>query len=212
MQPVSTSSNKPKNLSDRVLILEESVERMEGTLKEIKGLITEGSAAQKGDRRYVWNVVMGLVTPAVAVCATVLGLYVSSLISPLKSEIQGLQASSAQSGTLLAEHSKGIATLTGNAASSISDRQGLLRIQESNVDRITELERHTAAMAATYDARLAEFECQVDASSQMEGQRMAEIHKMLAITWQITKLGDYPLLPFPEPNISNRRGLPLGSK
>lgn len=211
MQPVKSTPKAP-NLSGRVLILEESMERMEGTLKEIKGLITDGSAAQKGDRRYVWNVVMGLVTPVVAVCATVLGLYVSSLISPLKSEVHGLQAISTQNNALLSEHSKSLAVLTGNSATSISDRQALLKVQETVVERITELERHTAAMAATYDARLAEFECQVDASSQMENQRMAELHRMLAITWQIAKLGDYPLLPFPEPNISNRRGLPLGSK
>lgn len=170
----------PEPIENRVLRLEEGWKTISADVAEIKAMLAQGAATRKGDLRYAVGMALSV--------ATLVGAPLSFFFnSAVDSKVGPLQAAS---------------------AASIKEREALLRSQDVVREAMLAVQDRLTHVESTANARFSEIETQQDAAAQMENQRMAEIHRMLNLTWQLSKIGDYPTLPFPEANISNRSPLP----
>lgn len=193
-------------VESRVLRLEEGMKALRGDVSAIREMLTEGAASQKGDRRYVWNVVMGLGTPAMLVSSAILGLYISSKMGPMEKDMATIQSSHNSLHEAANRHEGLLAKVTAENAASIAERLGLLRVQESNVSRVSELEKQFSSEKAVRRSAWVEQETQIHALSESTNAAIADLHRWnYQAAQKIPEMPKYPAGPYIFPNISNRR-------
>lgn len=174
-------TSKTMNLSDRVLTLEGKVDALALTLASIEHKIDAASLTQRGDRRYVWGVVVSVVglllVPSITGLTVTLGLYVSSQMGPVQQEVTALKG----------------------------DIQSLYRVQDMNVQRSAKNEAETASEKATRRSQIVEIETQFHSLAESTNAAIADLHRYNAMAAQkIPGMPNYPTAPFVFPNISNR--------
>jgi hypothetical protein len=170
------------NLGDRVLTLEGKVDALALTLASIEHKIDAASLTQRGDRRYVWGVVVSVVglllVPSITGLTVTLGLYVSSQMGPVQQEVTAIKG----------------------------DIQSLYRVQDMNVQRSSKNEAELEAEMATRRSQWVEQETQLDALSQSTNAQVTDLYRWLSVLWNKNPdLGPFPTEPRPQSNISNRR-------
>lgn len=171
---------KPPNISDRVLTLEGKVDAMQRTLSSIENKLDVGALTQKGDRRYTWGVVIGVVgtvlAPALTTISVTLGLYVSNRLGPMETTLASMNAR----------------------------LDGYQRTQDRNFERIGVTEQDLATEKATRKSQIVEIETQFHALSESTNMAVAELHRWNAVAAEKPGASKYPAGPFVFPNISNR--------
>lgn len=89
---------------------------------------------------------------------------------------------------------------------SIDDRSSLTRDVSANKDTIAKLQTELASEVMSRTKDITEQETQIDATTQIFLGEVAGLHRSNAIAWpHIPDLGPYPVGPFTQPNVSNRR-------
>lgn len=175
----------------------------------IRDMLSDSADSQKGDRRYAWGIALSVAALVGAPLSVFFGVYIGSQITPLERDMAAIQSSMKSVAEVTSDHSKALANVVAQNASSISERQALLRTQESNVERLGKIEKDHEATTATFNARHAESETQISGlenNTALLAWHQEIVNHILSQNKGIT----YPLIPVPEVRISNRRPLPGG--
>lgn len=172
---------EPDSINERVLTLEGKVDNIMKTLGAIEQKLDASSLSQKNDRRYVWGVVVSVVglllVPSLTGISVTMGLYINSLVAPVKQDVTAAQ----------------------------SRLDGLLRVQDMNVNRGVSTEKDLATEVATRRSQIVEVETQFHALSESTNAALAELHRWNSqAAEKIPGMPKYPSGPFVFPNISNR--------
>ena len=87
---------------------------------------------------------------------------------------------------------------------SSDDRVTLGKQVDDNKEVLNAIKEGLAKEIAVRNADWQEIETQLDATNQSTNLQVAELHRLLSISWP-REIGVYPAVPLTQPNISNRR-------
>jgi len=208
-----TKQDPEVNHETRLQIVEKDIGSLKDGMGRIEKILSENTEGQKGDRRYVWGVVMWAVIPLSAAFLYHLEREITTRVEPLKDRQESFQRRVDSMQTLLETTSSKTVDLIAQSASSIQERKDLREGMIENRERISKLEATQSHAIATYNARFDELETQTRTMEIVRDMSRAYQERINAITWQLGKFGiEYSVSPWPEASISNRSPLERGTK
>lgn len=103
-------------------------------------------------------------------------------------------------------HDSDLAEIRQQNTRSIDERASLAKEVTNSRDALAKIQTALAEEVRESSNSFKEVETQVDATTQIFLGEIAGLHRMNAVAWtHIEGLGAYPVGPFIQPNVSNRR-------
>lgn len=162
------------------------------------------SAAAETNGKSMWGLIASVAGAAVVVCGAIGGM----ALTPLSIKADSNQKAIEDLRARFEAH----AQLSGHPVTLAETRRLDDRI--SSNDRITaDTARDLGILQSSYEAHksridsdLIEIETQFDADSQFRNIQFSDQQRTNAVIWEhIPELGKYPVSPYFQPNISNRK-------